>query len=330
MSRPRSSVKIMRGALCSFLLLAALIFSGCSLSAKPSLAIVGDDSSPGEYAAVSKEDLLAAAEQLEFDAEILDASPQELATLIEQKEYSALLVCLSSGQDAADYIEAARPSLTPIIFCGAAPSEETLLSYDQCWYVGSNPQSEGELLGQALFACYENGQIPDKNADKLLQTLVVTFQSTADDRIFSVLRIFENQGIYSDDPVVLSVSSKEEQELTALLEESLAANPQTDLVLIADPKLLSSSISVCAEKGVPAALCGAAKGRTELKDTPSLLACSGFDPEYAADLVVTYAGNASLGKDPTDGTGERLSESRCTYLEPLILYTASTPESVEE
>lgn len=59
-----------------------------------------------------------------------------------------------------------------------------------------------------------------------------------------------------------------------------------------------------------------------------LLACSGFDLEDACKADCDYAANAASGKDPADGTGERMSESRFTVLEPMIL--SQTQMSSEE
>ena len=303
-----------------------LLFFGCTRAQQPSIAILSAGVDAGEYASVEESQLLSAAEEAELNAVALDTDPQELEQLIEDENLHALIICLSASQQAETYIEAARSSLTPIIFCGAAPDEETMLGYDQCWYIGSSPQSEGELLGQTLFECYKSGQIPDKNGDKLLQTLVVTKESTASDRIFSVLRIFENQGIYSDDPIVFCTEDAS-QDIAAALSETLLANPQTDLVLIEDSSVVDSVLPVCEEQGVGAALLGADAGTVQTEDT-RLLACSGFDLEDAAKLIVTYAANAASGKDPADGTGERMSESRFTVLEPMILF--QTQMSSEE
>ena len=320
MNRPHSS--LLRWILCGILPLFLICFSGCSLIEQPSLAILGQDAIFTEYASVSKDQLRAAAEQAGIPAETLDIPQNELEQFLKEQPVSALIICLSSSEDAEGYIEAARPSLTPIVFCGVAPSEETMASYDPCWYVGSSPQSEGELLGETLFSCYENGQIPDKNGDKLLQPLVISTDAAADDRVISVLRIFENQGIYSAEPVVLT-SDGDPDALVTLLSAGLSGNPQTELVLVEDFDLAAAALSVCTQRGVPVAALGGDASSSLPEQDAALLACSGFNLADAARLIVTYADNASLGKDPTDETGERMSESRCTYLEPLILQPAA-------
>ena len=149
--------------------------------------------------------------------------------------------------------------------------------YDKCWYLGTNPESEGEQLGETLFRFWESGQISDRNADKLLQTVVVTCGSTEDSRAEAVLRIFENYGVYSDDPVFLTIDLDAGEDPAAMISAQLMLSGSTDLVLIADPSLAPGVAASCASAGVPAAAFGEPDGTAELLSAGSLLAYSRFD-----------------------------------------------------
>ena len=292
------------------------------LPQSPSLAVIDTSDGSEEIQMPDVDSLLAAAEEIGLDAAEIPADPQQLSALVEEEDFTAAVICLSRSRQAEEYLDAASEIGLPLIFLGAQPEENQMARYDKCWYLGTNPESEGEQLGETLFRFWESGQISDRNADKLLQTVVVTCGSTEDSRAEAVLRIFENYGVYSDDPVFLTIDLDAGEDPAAMISAQLMLSGSTDLVLIADPSLAPSVAASCASAGVPAAAFGEPDGTAELLSAGSLLAYSRFDTQNAAALAVAFAENVSHGRDATDGTGQRLDEVRRALL-PVEIITAA-------
>ena len=305
------------------LLAAALLLctlTGCggsgalALPQSPRLAVVDAGGGSGEVQMPDVSSLLTAAEELGLDALQGEADPESLALLAEEEGITAAAILISRPQQAEAYITAAGELGLPLIFLGARPADSAMESYDKCWYLGTNPEGEGEQLGEALFDFWLGGQIADRSANKLLDVLVVTSGSETDSRADAVLRIFENYGVYGADPVFLPIDTGAGEDPAAMVGAQLTLSGGADLVLVTDPSLVPQLLDACAAAGVPMAVFGEPEEAAALLDGGTLLACSSFDAQSAAALTVSFADNVSRGRDATDGTGQRLDEQRCALL----------------
>lgn len=292
-----------------------LLFSGCGATAafsyldKPSVAVFIDandtrmNNTPSESSliqALTQKNLSYTVYRLDedFESEILKANFDGC---------NIFVAALSDAKFAKSIFEHAQLNQIPVVFCGVNPGEQLLAGYDKAWYVGSNEQKQGELLGEALVEKYKSGDISDKNSDHLVQCLLIT-RSDQDSRIDATLRVFENYGIFSQQVDILVIPSEiDDAEVLSVLE----AHQDTELLLCADAELAQAALAAGRELNlsIPAACYGKSDVLLDTLFSQGLLACPVFDEASAVNMVAQLTYNISRKVSPTDGTDIRLDET---------------------
>ena len=119
------------------------------------------------------------AEEVEF----LTAEPGESYADAANRLLAAGAGVLIVPQDAASVdsslLEAAETAGATVFFVGESPSDATLNSSAELWYLGSLASHGGEVLGKAIAMDYRDGTVADANGDLLLQYYL--YQSTPDE-----------------------------------------------------------------------------------------------------------------------------------------------------
>ena len=310
------------------LVLSVVLLCGCSANAQellplgsPRLAVLGGTGN-GEYPTVSVQEILDAAQAVGLDAFTAEGGAAQLATLATEQKATVFAVCLANSSDAPAYVSAAAALGLPVIFCGEKPDASALQPYSKCWYVGASPAKQGELLGEALFADYQAGRIPDKSGDKLLQVVIFTGGAAEDSRAAATLRIFENRGVFNDTLAIVPVSGTSAEEQQAAITATLLQQTGAELILASTPTLATAAAEAVAKvlPGVPVGTFGDDDTLSSYLNSGAVLATVYYQNSKAAGLVATFAQNAALGRDPTVGTGARLDENHCT----LVDFTTKT------
>ena len=313
------------------LVLSVVLLCGCSANAQellplgePRLAVLGGTGN-GEYPTVSVQEIVDATQVVGLDSFTAEGGADQLATLAAEQKATVFAVCLANASDAPAYVRAAAALGLPVIFCGEKPDASVLQQYSKCWYVGASPAKQGELLGEALFADYQAGRIPDKNGDKLLQVVIFTGGAAEDSRATATLRIFENRGVFNDTLAVVPVGGTSAEEQKAAITATLLQQTGAELILASTPALAAAATEAVATvlPGVPVGTFGDSNALGSYLDSGAILATVYYQNSKAAGLVATFAQNAALGRDPTVGTDARLDENHCTLVDFI---TKTTPQ----
>ena len=134
----------------------------------------------------------------------LDAEGDATAQLEElqrtqKREVRAAIVAADDRTLAANLAQQLAQTGLPVILTGAAP-DEGLVETGNIWYVGSDPASGGELLGEALAADWNSGALPDLNGDYLMQYVLRGPEETSLSYplLQAVLNECEHYGIFSN------------------------------------------------------------------------------------------------------------------------------------
>ncbi len=135
--------------------------------------------------------------------ELLTAEPGESYAGAANRLLAAGAEVLIVPQDAApvdsSLLDAAETAGATVFFVGESPSDATLNSSAELWYLGSLASHGGEVLGKAVAMDYRDGTIADANGDLLLQYYL--FQSAPDEEQASLsnyaLAECEHYGVYT-------------------------------------------------------------------------------------------------------------------------------------
>ncbi len=82
-----------------------------------------------------------------------DPSTAVLVADLDSRAYSSLIVQLAKQYD------------LPLLLCGAMPTQQTMDSYEKCWYIGFDPALAAELQAGLLVQAFRDGLIADQNGD---------------------------------------------------------------------------------------------------------------------------------------------------------------------
>ena len=135
--------------------------------------------------------------------ELLTAEPGESYADAANRLLAAGAGVLIVPQDDASVdrslLDAAETAGATVFFVGESPSDATLNSSAELWYLGSLASHGGEVLGKAIAMDYRDGTIADANGDLLLQYYL--FQSAPDEEQASLsnyaLAECEHYGVYT-------------------------------------------------------------------------------------------------------------------------------------
>lgn len=279
----------------------------------------------------------------------LDAEGDATAQLEElqrtqKREVRAAIVAADDRTLAANLAKQLAQTGLPVILTGAAP-EEGLVETGNIWYVGSDPASGGELLGEALAADWNSGALPDLNGDYLMQYVLRGPEETSLSYplLQAVLNECEHYGIFSnpvqeepDQTLSDELSQIEQAQQDARDGEAPAADAEDTPVVLSLGSTPETILFGGAESGQAALEEAAQQGWTD-GETPSLLA--GFvlnelqarqlaedgaarvvyyDLPTVTDTAAVLTANLLAERAPIEGLDE-LADGHCLYLPMLLL-----------
>lgn len=272
------------------------------------------------------------------------AQLEELQRANKHEVVCAAIVAADDRTAAASLAQQLSQTGLPVILAGAAP-EEGLLEAGNLWYVGSDPASGGELLGEALAEDWHSGVLPDLNGDYLMQYILRGPEETSlsSALLQAVLTECEHYGIFSN-PVEEEPSQTLEDELSQIEQaqqdardgETPAADAEDTPVVLNLGSTPETILFGGAESGQAALEEAAQQGWTD-GETPSLLAGFALNEQQArqlaqagaarvvyydlptvTDTVAALAANLLAEQTPIEGLDE-LADGHCLYLPMLLL-----------
>lgn len=279
----------------------------------------------------------------------LDAEGDATAQLEElqrtqKREVRAAIVAADDRTLAANLAKQLAQTGLPVILTGAAP-EEGLVETGNIWYVGSDPASGGELLGEALAADWNSGALPDLNGDYLMQYVLRGPEETSLSYplLQAVLNECEHYGIFSnpvqeepDQTLSDELSQIEQSQQDARDGEAPAADAEDTPVVLSLGSTPEAILFGGAESGQAALEEAARQGWTD-GETPSLLAGFAlnelqarqlaeagaarvvyYDLPTVTDTAAALTVNLLAERTPIEGLDE-LADGHCLYLPMLLL-----------
>lgn len=279
----------------------------------------------------------------------LDAEGDATAQLEElqrtqKREVRAAIVAADDRTLAANLAKQLAQTGLPVILTGAAP-DEGLVETGNIWYVGSDPASGGELLGEALAADWNSGALPDLNGDYLMQYVLRGPEETSLSYplLQAVLNECEHYGIFSnpvqeepDQTLSDELSQIEQAQQDARDGEAPAADAEDTPVVLSLGSTPEAILFGGAESGQAALEEAAQQGWTD-GETPSLLAGFAlnelqarqlaedgaarvvyYDLPTVTDTAAVLTANLLAERTPIEGLDE-LADGHCLYLPMLLL-----------
>lgn len=279
----------------------------------------------------------------------LDAEGDATAQLEElqrtqKREVRAAIVAADDRTLAANLAKQLAQTGLPVILTGAAP-EEGLVETGNIWYVGSDPASGGELLGEALAADWNSGALPDLNGDYLMQYVLRGPEETnlSYPLLQAVLNECEHYGIFSnpvqeepDQTLSDELSQIEQAQQDARDGEAPAADAEDTPVVLSLGSTPEAILFGGAESGQAALEEAAQQGWTD-GETPSLLAGFAlnelqarqlaedgaarvvyYDLPTVTDTAAVLTANLLAERTPIEGL-DKLADGHCLYLPMLLL-----------
>lgn len=279
----------------------------------------------------------------------LDAEGDATAQLEElqrtqKREVRAAIVAADDRTLAANLAKQLAQTGLPVILTGAAP-DEGLVETGNIWYVGSDPASGGELLGEALAADWNSGALPDLNGDYLMQYVLRGPEETnlSYPLLQAVLNECEHYGIFSnpvqeepDQTLSDELSQIEQAQQDARDGEAPAADAEDTPVVLSLGSTPEAILFGGAESGQAALEEAARQGWTD-GEAPSLLAGFAlnelqarqlaedgaarvvyYDLPTVTDTAAVLTANLLAERTPIEGLDE-LADGHCLYLPMLLL-----------
>ena len=279
----------------------------------------------------------------------LDAEGDATAQLEElqrtqKREVRVAIVAADDRTLAANLAKQLAQTGLPVILTGAAP-EEGLVETGNIWYVGSDPASGGELLGEALAADWNSGALSDLNGDYLMQYVLRGPEETSLSYplLQAVLNECEHYGIFSnpvqeepDQTLSDELSQIEQAQQDARDGEAPVADAEDTPVVLSLGSTPEAILFGGAESGQAALEEAARQGWTD-GETPSLLAGFAlnelqarqlaedgaarvvyYDLPTVTDTAAVLTDNLLAERTPIEGLDE-LADGHCLYLPMLLL-----------
>jgi len=122
---------------------------------------------------------------------------EQVKTMI-AKDVDALAINLVDIQQASGIIKAAQQKKVPLVFFNREPSSNDLMSYDACWYIGTDSKEAGIIQGTIVSESWIAHPEWDKNKDGKLQYVLLQGEPghpDAEMRSEYVIKTLENAGI---------------------------------------------------------------------------------------------------------------------------------------
>lgn len=107
------------------------------------------------------------------DAQNDQAKQVEQIDLMINKGAKVLCVNAVDPTAAQTIISKAKEADIPVIFFNRCPSDEDMLSYDKCWYVGNDPYESGKMQAEMAMEAFQSNPVLDKNGDGVMQYVII-------------------------------------------------------------------------------------------------------------------------------------------------------------
>ncbi len=107
------------------------------------------------------------------DAQNDQARQVEQIDLMINKGAQVLCVNAVDPTAAQSIISKAKAADIPVIFFNRCPSDEDMLSYDKCWYVGNDPYESGKMQAEMAMNAFKEDPAFDKNGDGVMQYVII-------------------------------------------------------------------------------------------------------------------------------------------------------------
>lgn len=107
------------------------------------------------------------------DAQNDQAKQVEQIDLMINKGAKVLCVNAVDPTAAQSIISKAKAADIPVIFFNRCPSDEDMLSYDKCWYVGNDPYESGKMQAEMAMEAFKANPALDKNGDGVMQYVII-------------------------------------------------------------------------------------------------------------------------------------------------------------
>lgn len=298
-------------------LLLALSLAGCAGPDTEKLALIIPETE-SLWPVPDSEQLAAACEEAGFMVTVYTGDDAVALTRTALEEGAGhFMVGLSDAAHARPVTDLLRRSGSCVVFFGARPKDAVMAAYDKAWYLGANPQKEGEQLGDALVELWKQAAFADLNGDRHLQAAVLTLSGEADARADAALSIFENYGIFC---TVLNALPAGNDPYAAAKKALLPEAGTVELLLCPDPVSAAAAVKAAADMEHPAAVAcfGTDETVSRLMDEGQILAATQWQPEEAARLLAAFAQNSADAQPVTDDTGLYLDANKGAVLEHTV------------
>ncbi len=122
---------------------------------------------------------------------------KQMTSLIEEN-VDALIINPVDRTSCIYLIEIAKKSGLPVVFINREPLREDMESYNNAYYVGTQPQQQGILCGEIIADYFMNIPSADKNGDGIIQYVLLKGEEGHQDtylRSFYCLKALQDKGI---------------------------------------------------------------------------------------------------------------------------------------
>lgn len=111
----------------------------------------------------------------QYDAsdDLMRQISQIQSALVINKDGTPILVNPVDTQNGIAALRSARQNKVPIIFFNRMPSEEALASYEDAWYVGSNPANSGYYQAEIVQSYFAAHPEADRNKDGVISYVML-------------------------------------------------------------------------------------------------------------------------------------------------------------
>lgn len=270
---------------------------------------------PAEFAVLQPERLKDRENYHHQQAE--DAAEQYilLEAAARQPDTAVLVAELDTAGYAPALIELAKENDLPLLLCGACPSEQALTSYENCWYIGFDPQLAAERQAEVLLEAHAAGLIQDQNGDfKQSALCVASFfgqQRQKDGYAARLLHQIELGGVHVE-ATAPTVYGADAAQLTAKLQELLLPGSHSWEQMViegSEEELRTYSEQLAPDAQTELFFCLDTEATQAVLETVSALEAATGDPalaDYATPArqysAVGFGSNAAITAALQDGT----------------------------
>ncbi len=226
-------------------------------------------------------------------------SPQAL----ENGELQMLAANVPDDDTAAEMTQIARKKDLPLLFYGTKPNDEILNSWDKIRFVGAGPKEKGVALGEIALKLWDNDSALDKNADGVMQYILLDDGSGSAEFAAEVI---EQAGVKTS-ILAQRLEVKEPSEAAECLRDVFSSelNQPEMLICVGDAAVTGAVMAVQGEGfengDIPIAAWGESAVMKKLADSGVVAGVGIPDSETEAAILLSMTANAAQQRDMLDG-----------------------------